>query len=147
MSTVSNTAQLRRSTTGIGAACAVVAAALTAYGAHDWGEIVVVTIVIAAVSALVFGLVVPRALRRERAGGTGLTLSILAALLVLPAFWSGLPLVLGVGGILVGDAGRNSQRRAGTSIAALAIGTLAVLAYFGTYGYEMVNGVAGFLFD
>ena len=108
--TASRPATARAPSRGIGLASALVAAAGTAFGAHDWSEIAVVWGVIAVATLLVFGLVVPRALRKESAGGTALGLSIPALVLLLPAFWSGLPLVLGVAGLVVGNAGRRARR-------------------------------------
>lgn len=129
--------------TGVGVL--VVGTALTAYGAHDWNEIALVAAVILAATGLVFGLVVPRALRKESAGGTALVLSIPALLLVLPAFWSGLPLVLGVAGALVGNAGRHARSRSSASIVALVIGALAAMAYLAIYLTEIFSGTTGFL--
>lgn len=137
-----------RSLAPIGAAAALVAAAATSYGAHDWSEIVVVVAVIAVAAGLVFGLVVPRALRKDSAGGTALGLSVSAALLTLPAFWTGLPLVLGLAGIIVGNRGRTARSGAGKCIAALVIGAVAVLGYLTIYLWDgFVAGNAGFLFD
>jgi hypothetical protein len=83
--------------------------------------------------ALLFALVVPRALRHDSAGGRALTMSILAVLLVLPAFWSGLPLLLGAAGALLGYAGKRAATGSGTSIAALVLGLLAVVSYLAFY--------------
>ena len=49
----------------------------------------------ALVTAGVFGLLLPRALREDSAPGRALTLSVLGLPLIVPAFWSGLPMVLG----------------------------------------------------
>jgi hypothetical protein len=137
-----------RPITPIALGTVLVAAAGTVYGAHDWREIIVVAAVIAVSSAVVFGVVVRRALSRPSAGGTALALSVPAALLLLPAFWSGLPLVLGVAGAVVGDAGRNAREGSGKSIAGLVLGVLAVLGYLAIYiGDGIVAGNAGFLFD
>lgn len=137
-----------RSLAPIGVATALAAAAATTYGAHGWTEIVVTVAFIAVAATLVFGLVVPRALRKDSAGGTALGLSVPAALLTLPAFWTGLPLVLGVAGIILGDRGRTARSGAGKCIAALVIGGLAVLTYLAIYVWDgFVAGNAGFLFD
>jgi hypothetical protein len=137
----------RGAVTGIGLAAAVVAAAGTAVGAHDWRELLVVVAVIAATTALVFGLVVPRAMARESAGGTALGLAIPALLLLLPAFWSGLPFVLGVAAIVVGNAGRRAPTGAGKCLAGLVLGTLAAIGYVAIYVSDAMNGGAGFLFS
>lgn len=87
-------------------------------------------------------------MRRPSAGGTALALSIPGLVLLLPAFWSGLPLVLGVGGMVLGNHGRSAPSGAGKSIAALVLGALTVLGYFAIYiGDGIVSGNAGFLFD
>jgi hypothetical protein len=136
-----------RSLVPIGALVALVASAATAYGAHTWAEIVITVPVIVAAAALVFGWVVPKALRKESVGGTALSLSILAALLLLPAFWAGVPFVLGVAGVIVGNAGRTARTGSGKSIAGLALGALVVVGYLAIYAIEIASGTAGFLFD
>jgi hypothetical protein len=136
-----------RSAAAIGALTALVAVAGTVVGAHDWTEVAVVVAVILATTALVYGLVVPRALRKESAGGSSLALSVPALLLLVPAFWSGLPLVLGVAGALVGNAGRSARSGAGQSIAGLVLGALASVGYIAIYVSDAMNGGAGFLFD
>lgn len=132
---------------GLGLATCLVATAATMYGAHDWGEIATVVAAIVIVGAVAFGLVVPRALRKESAGGTALGLSVPAILLMVPAFWSGLPLVLGVAGLVVGSAGRHAPRGAGKSIAAIVLGALAAVGYLAVYVSDAFNGGGGFLFD
>jgi hypothetical protein len=131
----------------VAATSTLVALGFTALGAHDWSELLVVGAVIVVTAAVVFGLVVPRALRKESAGGTALALAVPAALLVVPAFWSGLPMVLGAAALLVGDHGRRARTGAGTSIAALVLGALAMLAYVAIYVGDATSGGAGFLFD
>ncbi len=137
----------RGTVAGIGVASALVAAAGTAYGAHTWGELGVVWGAIVLATALVFGLVVPRALRKESAGGTALGLSIPALVLLVPAFWSGLPLVLGVAGFVVGNAGRKAPSGAGKCIAAVVLGALAAVGYLAIYVSDGMSGGAGFLFS
>jgi len=93
-------------------------------------------IAVAAVAAgVVFGAVVPRVLRGgrdadRRRARPGLLLSILGVVLVPVAFWSGIPLVLGAGGCLVGSVARLEATRIGTasraSTAAAAVGVVAV---------------------
>ena len=147
MTTYSPAAHESRTLVPVAAASALLGAALLTYGAHDWGEIIISTSVLVIVTALVYGMVLPRALRKESAGRTGLALSVPAVLLTAPAFWTGLPLVLGVAGMLVGAAGRNARSGGGTCIAALVLGALAVLGYFAIYVSDALNGGAGFLFD
>ncbi len=127
--------------------CAV-AIGWTAYGAHSWGELLSMAAFVALAGLLVFGFVVPRALRKESAGGTALALSVPALLLTLPAFWSGLPLVLGTAGMVLGNAGRTARTGAGQCIASLVVGALAVAGYLAIYiGDGVLAGHAGFLFD
>ena len=100
---------------------------------------------IAVVTAGVWGYVVPRALRKESAGGTALGLAVSAALIVVPAFWSGLPLVLGVAALLVGNTGRKASTGAGKCIAALGLAAVTVLFYLSIYVSEALAGETGFL--
>lgn len=130
----------------IGVAAGLVAVTGTAIGAHDWAELLVVGAVIVAATALIFGLVVPRALRKESAGGTALGLAIPALLLLLPAFWSGLPFVLGVAAVVVGNAGRRAPTGAGKCIAALVMGGLAAVGYVAIYVSDTISTGGGFLF-
>ena len=131
-----------------GLAATGLAAAGTLYGAHDWTEITVTLTVLAIAASVVFGYVVPRALANDSAGGTALALSVPAVLLLLPAFWSGLPMILGLAGAMVGNAGRNAPSGSGKSITALILGALAVLGYLAIYiGDGILGGNAGFLFD
>lgn len=141
------TADTNSSVALVGAVSAVVASAGTIAGAHEWAEILVTVPLILVASGLIFGFVVPRALRKETAGGTALGLSIPAALLVLPAFWAGLPLLLGVAGMVVGNAGRNARSGSGKCVAALVLGALAVLTYVATYTFDLSTGGMGFLLD
>ena len=131
----------------VAATSTLAAIAFTALGAHDWSEIAVIGGAVVVTAAVVFGWVVPRALRRESAGGTALALTIPAVLLVVPAFWTGVPLVLGAAGILVGNAGRHARKGAGTCIAGVVLGALAVAAYVVIYVSDAMSGGAGFLFD
>ena len=132
-STPAENAGPRRAIVPVGVGSFAAAAFWTAMGAHDLGEIVIVTGVCAVVAGAVFGLVLPRALREESAPGRALTLAILGLLFIVPAFWSGLPMVLGAAGALLGYAGRNASTGAKGSIAALVIGLLAVVGYWAAY--------------
>jgi hypothetical protein len=115
----------------VAAAAGLLAYAVSSYftwtNAHDNREIVISLSIAAVVSVVLFGWLVPT---RMTSGGpaTGLTLGILAALLVLPAFWSGLPLLLGVAGILVGRASEGKR-----AVAAVVLGGLATCAYLYLY--------------
>jgi hypothetical protein len=83
--------------------------------------IVVVLLVIAAITFLLF---VPRATRFNRPAVPGLVCSILG-LLLLPVFWSGLPIVLGTAGALLGRVAGTTQR--GLALAAIIVGIGAVV--------------------
>lgn len=123
----------RRSTLPLGVASLAVATVWTVLGAHDMSETATVVPVLVVVAAAVFGFLVPRALSRPSAGGTALALSLVAAALTLPAYWSGLPLVLGAAGALLGYVGRNAATGSGKSIAAIVLGALAVIGYLTIY--------------
>ena len=131
----------------IGVLAGVVAAGCIAAFAHDWREIAFSVVLLAVVTAVVFGVVVPRALRKESAGGTALALAIPAVLLAMPAFWSGLPLVLGLAGVIVGNAGRTARTGAGKCIAAVVLGALAVVSYVAIHVMSGILGEVGFLLN
>jgi hypothetical protein len=65
-------------------------------------------------------------------------------LLLVPAFWSGLPAVLGSGGLVLGLAARRT-RRSGVATAAVAIGALAMIGYVAIYVLDWMatNNIAG----
>lgn len=148
MTTLDTTYQPRTaSPVSIGVASAAVALVGTFVGAHDWREIGVISAIVIVVTAAVFGLVVPRALRKGSAGGTALALAIPAVLLLVPAFWAGIPFVLGAAGAVVGNAGRRAPTGSGRSIAGLVLGVLAMVGYVGIYISDLLAGGAGFLFD
>lgn len=144
--TATRSAGTARAVPAIGAVTAVVAAALTTTFAHEWSEAISMSALVVVVSAVVYGVVVPRGLRRESAGGTALTLGVLAALAIVPAFWTGMPLVLGVAAMVLGGHGRSARSGAGTSIAGLVLGALSALAYLATYVSEGLAGQAGTIF-
>ena len=131
----------------IGVASTVVAVVFTWLGAHDWGEIAVVSAAVLTCGALVFGLVVPRALQKESAGGTALALAVPALLLLVPAFWAGIPFVLGAAAVAVGNAGRGARTGFGKSVAGLVLGALAVLGYLAIYASDLAASGGGFLLD
>jgi len=93
-------------------------------------------------AALVFGLAVPRGLKRlaatGRAGSGAVVLSLLALVLVVPAFWTGLPPVLAAGGIVLGLAGRTAAR-SGLAIAAMVVGLLAIVGDVAIYIADWMN--------
>ncbi len=81
-----------------------------------------------AATGVVFGVVLPRALRQPAAAGTALTLALLGAALVAFVFWSGLVLPLAVGGLI---AGRHTRSTAGTI--AVVLSALTCVAYVAVY--------------
>ena len=107
--------------------------ALTLYGAHGRYEIpmVIIGIIISVIG--VYGFLLPRKLAQPSAGGTALILSGVAAVLLVPTFWSGQSLILGAAGALLGYAGRKAPSGAGKSIAALVVGLLVCIGYFAVY--------------
>lgn len=128
------------------AAVAVVAAGgtLTVYGAHDFGEVGIVMGIFVPVVIGIYGFLLPRALKGSGGSGIALTLSLIGLALLLPAFWSALPLAFGVAGALLGYAGRNGASGSGKSTAAVALGTLAAIGYFAVYVLDALHqaGVA-----
>ena len=93
------------------------------------GPFVVTAIVAGAIGLFLFGWYAPRAERPVRAGIAAGVLGLLA----LPAFWSGLPLVLGAAAAALGAGARERTRGATAAI------VLGVAAF--------VLGVAGTIFD
>jgi hypothetical protein len=153
-STTTHTDQSRTSARLVPAALGTVAAAiaLDALGTfgdgsggseHGASEFLAIAGVIVVASAIVFGLVVPRLADSKRAGGVGLGLSIAGLVLVL-VFWSGLPPVLAVGGILLGTAAR-SRGRGGAATAAIAVGVLALVGDVAIYvaDWMSTNNILG----
>ncbi len=137
-STVSSTFELerdriRRAVIPAGLATFLVAAVWSVLGADSTAERLTMVPAIAVATALVFGVLLRKALRKPSAGGTALGLSVPAVLLTLPAFWSGLPLILGVAGAMLGYAGRGAASGSGKSIVACALGLLAAVAYLTIY--------------
>lgn len=116
----------------LGGASAVVTLAMLVVTAHDAGERWMMAPVILLGVALVWGLVVPRALRSGRVGVPAVWLAGLALPLTVVAFWAHVPFVLAAGGAYLGWVGRQADRGAGLSIAALVLGLLAMLAYVAT---------------
>jgi hypothetical protein len=119
----------------VASASVAVAAALAAWGTfgehgdQPWGEYLVVLGIIAVGALAVFAGVVPRT---ERAGAAGLVLSALG-LLAIAVFWSGLPVVFGAGGLLLGWTARDRV----LGRAAIALGALAIVADVVVYVMDM----------
>jgi hypothetical protein len=121
------------------AAVLVSTVALTVYGAHDMTEVVVVLAILLPVIGGVYGILLPRELTKESAGGTSLLLAVIGALLLVPAFWSGLPLALGAAGAMLGYAGRHASTGSGKCTVALILGTLASIGYFAVYALDTLS--------
>jgi peptidoglycan/LPS O-acetylase OafA/YrhL len=117
----------------------VVAALLSATNADSTREWMVEIPVQLVAAGLLFGLVVPRGLRHESAGGRGIAMGVIALLLVMPAFWTGLPLQLGVAAALLGFAGKRASHGSGKATASLVLGTLAVVAYLAVYVLDYLH--------
>jgi hypothetical protein len=119
----------------VAAASIGIAAALAAWGTfgetgdQPWGDYLAVLAIIAVGALVVFAVVVPRA---ERAGAVGLVLSALA-ILAITVFWSGLPVVLGAGGVLLGWTARDRM----PGRAAIVLGVLAIVADVVVYVLDM----------
>lgn len=77
-----------------------------------------------AVAAALFGWMIPRSERPARAG---LVVAMLG-LLSLPAFWTGLPYVLGPAAIVLGLLGRERADSRTAATVAVALGALATVA-------------------
>lgn len=117
-------ARVRSVRWGLGAlvlACAL--AVLGAYGdphpkANQEQSVPFICGVLVVLAVGIFGFLVPAGLRgaqRHAGGWSGgaLALGVLAVLCVPVAFWSGLPLLLGTAGVLVGAAARRAATAAG----------------------------------
>jgi hypothetical protein len=83
----------------------------------------IILIVLLVLSAITFLLFVPRGTRSNHPAVPGLVCSILG-LLLLPVFWSGLPVVLGTAGALLGREARTTGW--GLALAAVIVGIAAV---------------------
>jgi len=90
------------------------------------GMLLVYAAIAAVTVGVVFGLVLPWALRRESSGGLALALAILGTLLA-PGFWIGFPPGLAAGGALLGWAGIYATKARKLSQVAFVIGVLGVL--------------------
>ena len=110
-----------------------IAAATVTWGAHGAGDLAILVTAVAVATALVFGVVVPRALRTTGSGGRALWLALPAIVILFPLFWSGLPLVLGSGAVMVGLVRRHDPTGGTKAVVGLVLGSLAVVGYAGIY--------------
>ncbi|MGN6575560.1 MAG: hypothetical protein ACTHKG_07730 [Nocardioides sp.] len=95
---------------------------------HHPGEMLIPAAITLVATGVVFGLVLPRALRQPSAPGIALALGLLGAATVAFVFWSGLVLPIAVGGLI---AGRHTKGTAGT--VAVALSALTCIAYVAVY--------------
>jgi len=111
---------------------------------HGVAEYLVIAGVVAAVAALMFLFVVPRALQSGRTANLGLGLAVASLPFVL-VFWSGIAPLLAVSGILLGLAARRTTDGAGKGVFAVGIGALALLGYVAIYvsDWMATNNIAG----
>lgn len=123
----------RQALVPVAVACFVVTTFLNVARADSAGESISMVALDLVILALVYPFVVARGLRQETAGGRAITLGALGLLLIVPAFWSGLPLVLGAGAALLGHAGRRATKGSGRAMAGFVLGLLAVIGYLATY--------------
>jgi hypothetical protein len=137
MTTTAHVTQTRNPLLVPAAATLVASFASIAFGTYADGspgadpglvEFLVPCAIALATTGVVFGIVLPRALRQPSAPGTALTLAALGAVLVAFVFWSGLVLPLAVGGLI---AGRHTKSTAGTIAVALSV--LTMVAYVAVY--------------
>lgn len=117
------------------------AGALAAWGTfgedpHSTSDYLIVLAIIGVAAAIVFGWVVPRALRKESAGGMAVVLSALG-FLTIAVFWSGLPPVLATGGIVLGLAGWNASSGAWLCRTAAVVGLFVLTADVVIYIQDM----------
>lgn len=120
----------RRTTALVGLATWIVATSFIAINAHDVGEMVISPAVAAVVAIALFGWLLP-ARMVTGAPTLALALSGLAVPLTVVAFWSGVPVLLAVAGVMLGAASLGVGRQRG--YAALGLGTLAIAGYLTLY--------------
>jgi len=89
-------------------------------------------------ACVIYPLVVARGLRQESAGGRALAMGIIGLLLIVPAFWSGLPMILGGAAALLGYAGRKAASGSGQATAGFVLGVLSVVGYVAFYVADWV---------
>lgn len=141
--TDSDVDRARRAVWPVAGGVAVVAASLSAAFAHSMPEALVEVPFIAVATLLVFGVVVRRGLRGTAAGGRGIAMGAIGLLVLLPAFWSGLPLLLGSAGALLGYAGKRAESGAGKAMIAFVLGLLVCAGYLAIYAgdYMSTHGI------
>lgn len=129
----------RRALRPVAVVTSAIAMAFSVLGANSRGEAAFELGVQLVAAGLIFALVVPRALRHDRAGGRGVALGVLGLLLVVPAFWIGLPIQLGAAAALIGYAGKRADQGSGKAMASLVLGLLGVVAYLAIYASDFMS--------
>ncbi len=134
----SDKARAKRTLLPVAAFSFVVTAVFTALGVfvsapgverHHASEFWGVMAVVAVATILIFGFVVRSGLQKVAAGGRGIAMAVAGLLILVPAFWSGLPMILGSASALLGYAGKRSESGAGRAMAAFGLGLLACVGY------------------
>ena len=123
----------RRALVPVAGASFLVAAFFDLARADSAGEALSMVALGLLVVCLLYPLVVAPGLRVGNAGGRALTLGILAVLLIVPALWSGLPMILGAAAALLGYAGRRAATGSGRATTAFVLGTLSMIGYVAFY--------------
>ncbi len=123
-----------------GTIVAVLVAVFSVVGSSEQAEqlatLLVTVPALVLIAAGIFFLVVPRAVGASATPGSnrpavlGLVCGVLGLLLVVPVYWSGLPILLGTGGFVLGQSGWELSRdagRGGLALGAMVIGAAAIL--------------------
>ena len=126
-------AQVRQLLAPTAVAVALIGSAVSWLGANSRGEAISEAVFIPVFTAAVFALVVARGLRHPAAGGRGIAMGVIGLLAVPVAFWSGIPLVLGAGATMLGQAGRRADEGSGKAIASFVLGVLTLIGYVAVY--------------
>lgn len=125
--------QARRLVVPVAVTTFLIAAFCDLARADSGAEALIMVVVGLVAVCLVHPLVVVRGLRKESAGGRALAIGIISVLLIVPAFWSGLPMILGGAAALLGYAGRRASSGSGQATAAFVLGALAMIGYVAFY--------------
>lgn len=136
---------------GWGLAALLVAIAIDVYGAYgdphpkssQENAVPVVGVAVAAVTIVLFGVLVPMglrgmAVRSRRWSGSALALGIIGVVLVPIASWSGLPVVIGTAAALLGIGGRGVASAGGRALATWSV-ALGALAAFGSVVFAILG--------
>lgn len=132
-------AQVRQLLVPVAVAVALVGSAVSWLAANTLGEAIGEAVFIPLLTAAIFVLVVARGLRHESAGGRGIALGVIGLLAVPVAFWSGIPLVLGAGATMLGQAGRRADEGSGKAIASFVLGVITLIGYVAVYVGDYVH--------